>query len=93
MLDAHDAGAEARAAANGLYGMNSLFDARVVNVHEGVNAALVNLTITGGTASYGGGVVNLGELTITGATITDMTAMPATRHTSRRRRKKRETAV
>ena len=75
-----DAGAEPSPSLCGdtfliMVGAASFVEQRVVAVHEGVNAALVNLTITRGMATDGGGgVLNHGELTITGATITGNSA-------------------
>ncbi|MEO1290593.1 MAG: TIR domain-containing protein [Chloroflexota bacterium] len=40
------------------------FSGRVVTVNPDVNLTMVNLTITGGSAEYGGGILNLGEVNL-----------------------------
>jgi hypothetical protein len=42
---------------------------RVVSVQVGVTATITGLTITGGTADYGGGIFNQGSLTLTNAVV------------------------
>jgi uncharacterized repeat protein (TIGR01451 family) len=47
---------------------NNLF--RVFNVNSGKSAAIIGLTITGGTAANGGGILNNGTLTLVNSTLT-----------------------
>ena len=48
---------------------------RVFQIDSGVTAALAGLTITGGSASAGGGMLNLGTITLTDSTVSGNSAI------------------